>query len=317
MDLRRQVELAAERIRPYVRRTPVERSPVLAAAAGGDVWLKLENQQITGSFKLRGAINKLLSLAPAVRARGVVAASSGNHGLAVAHGAAVLGCPARIFVPDAASPAKVEAIRALGVEVRSEPGDPLRAEEAARRDAAARGATYVSPYNDPQVVAGQGTIGRELARQIDEPAAVYVALGGGGLAAGIGGYLRAVAPAIEIVACSPERSPVMARSLAAGEILDLPSRPTLSDGTAGGVEPGAITFELCRRAVDRCLEVTEEEIAAAMRLVIGRCHQLIEGAAGVAVAGFLADPKRPSGRAAIVLCGANAGLDALRRVLCD
>ncbi len=326
IDVASEVLAAEERIRPYVRETPVELSPVLGELGGARVWLKLENLQATGSFKLRGATSKLLSLGALERARGVVAASSGNHGLGVAHALRAAGGRGVVFVPEGASPTKVEAIRAYGrsgapVEVREVRGDPVRAERAARRWAEERGLVYVSPYNDPAVVGGQGTVGVELARQLGRIDAVFVALGGGGLISGVAGYLRSLGDAflgrgLEVVACSPENSPVMHESVRAGRILELDSAPTLSDGTAGGVEEGAITFELCRRLVDRFVLVSEEEIAAAMRLVIGRHHTLIEGAAGAAVAGYLKAKERYRGRnVVIVLCGANVSLETLRRVL--
>ena len=321
IDVAREVLAAEERIRPHVRETPVELSHVLGELGGARVWLKLENLQATGSFKLRGATSKLLSLGALERARGVVAASSGNHGLGVAHALRAAGGRGVVFVPEGASPTKVEAIRAYGVEVREVRGDPVRAERAARRWAEEEGLVYVSPYNDPAVVGGQGTVGVELARQLGRIDAVFVALGGGGLISGVAGYLRSLGETVlgrglEVVACSPESSPVMHESVRAGRILELDSAPTLSDGTAGGVEEGAITFELCRRLVDRFVLVSEEEIAAAMRLVIGRHHTLIEGAAGAAVAGYLKAKERYRGRnVAIVLCGANVSLETLRRVL--
>jgi threonine dehydratase len=175
---------------------------------------------------------------------------------------------------------------------------------------------YVSPYNDPRVVAGQGTVGLELDRQLGDCDRVYVAVGGGGLIGGIGAWLREQRPGIEIVACSPQRSPVMHASLAAGRIVELPAHDTLSDATAGGIEPGSVTFSLCQRVVDRSVVVGEAEIASALRLVLERHHTLIEGAAACAVAGYLGDRDRPRGdAAAIVLCGANIGLDTLRAVL--
>ncbi len=283
---------------------------------GGTVFLKLENLQITGSFKLRGAMNKLLSLGRSERRRGVAAASSGNHGAAVCHGARILDSRAVIFVPEDTSPAKVEAIRALGGEVRVEGADCVVAEAAARFYGHQHGLTYVSPYNDPQVIAGQGTVGLEMARQLEALDTVYVALGGGGLISGIAGYLKSLAPDLEVVACSPESSSVMADSVRAGRILDQDSKPTLSDGTAGGVEPGAITFELCREIIDESLLVSEEQIRHSVRLIIGRHHTLIEGAAGVAVAGYLANRDRFAEMdVAIVLCGANIDAAVLREIL--
>jgi threonine dehydratase len=310
------VPAAERRIRPHIRETPVERSPHLSEAGRADVWLKLENLQATGSFKLRGAMNKLLSLTPDERGRGIVTASSGNHGAAVACGLRVIGCRGVIYVPENCSPAKVANIRGYGAEIRTHATDSGVTEVHARRVAAENGQVYVSPYNDPVIVAGQGTVGLEIARQIPEVDVVYVALGGGGLISGIGGYLKSVRPGVAIVACSPENSAVMHHSVRAGRILAMESKPTLSDGTAGAVEEGAITLETCRRYVDRYILVTEEEIAAAMRLVIDRHHTLIEGAAGVAVAGYLKEAASVAGRtAAIVLCGANISRERLKEIL--
>ncbi len=320
IDVAQEVLAAEARIRPHIRETPVEESPVLGRTSGARVFLKLENFQLTGSFKLRGAMSKLLALTPEQRQRGVVAASSGNFGAAVAHGVRTLGIRGVVFVPEDASPAKVDAIRERGVEVHQEAGDCVLAEAQARRFGEEHGLTYLSPYNDPQVVGGQGTIGVELARQLEGVDAVYIALGGGGLISGIAGYLKSIDDSIEIVACSPIHSKVMHESVAAGRILDLESQPTLSDGTAGGVEPGAITLDLCQRLVDRYLLVSEDDIRNAMRLIIGHHHVMIEGAAGVAVAGFLQDAERlgeqlADRRVAIILCGANIALPTLREVL--
>ncbi len=316
IDVPKEVRDAEERIRPYVRETPVEESAELSRLTGARVVLKLENLQLTGSFKLRGAINKLLCLSAEERSRGVVAASSGNHGAAVAHGAKLVGTRVIVYVPETASPAKIAAIEALGAEVRRQPGDGVLAEIEARRFAGENDLTYLSPYNDASVVGGQGTVGVELARQLESIDAVYVALGGGGLISGIAGHLKSLDPEIEMVACSPENSPVMADSVRAGRILDQESEPTLSDGTAGGLEQDAITFELCRALVDRYLEVSEAEIRKAMRLVIGRHHTLIEGAAAVPVAALLKDKDRLASRdVAVVLCGANVSLETLRDVI--
>ena len=316
MQIRREVQAAARRIAGRVRTTPVERSRVLAPGGSGSVWLKLENLQLTGSFKLRGATYKILSLGEDARRRGVVAASSGNHGAAVACAAAASGCSALVFVAEGVASSKLAAMRSWGAEVRTHGDDCVLAELAARRHAAETGMTYISPYNDPVVIAGQGTLGAELAEQLPRLDAVFIALGGGGLIAGAGGYLKALRPDLRVIACSPERSPVMHASLEAGRIVEMESLPTLSDGTAGGVEPGAITFELCREIVDESLLVNEDEIRDAVRLIVGRHHTLIEGAAGVAVAGYLANRKRFADRdVAIVLCGANIDAEALREIL--
>lgn len=308
---------AADRnIRPHVRETPLDASHAFSRATGAEVYLKLENLQYTGSFKLRGAMNKLLSLTGAQRARGVVAASSGNHGAAVAYGCHALGVRGVVYVPRHASPVKVAAMQQYGVEVRFHGDDSLLSELEARRFAAGHDLAYISPYNDAVVIAGQGTLAAELGRQAEAFDAVFVSVGGGGLIGGIGAYLRAFSPRTRIVGCLPANSPVMAVSQEAGHIVDMPSLPTLSDGTAGGIEPDAITFDLCRQVVDEYVLVDEAEIAAAMRLIMETHHLLVEGAAGVAVVGLLRRQADWRGRrVAVVLCGANIGLGTLKTIL--
>ena len=316
MNLYTEITQAAERIGPYIRETPLIRSLWLGDDQDGGVFLKLENLQHTGSFKVRGALNKLLTLTPEQRGEGIVTASSGNHGAAVAYGLRLLGMRGLIVVPEHASPAKVDLIRRLGAEVRHYGDDALLAEKYARDYAAQQGLVYISPYNDPQVVAGQGTIGAELAQQLDQIDAVFVAVGGGGLIAGIAGYLKAVRPGVAVVGCLPERSPVMAESVRAGQIVEMETAPTLSDATAGGIEAEAITFDLCRALVDEYVLVDEAEIAAAIRSTIEAEHLLIEGAAGVAVAAY--HKRRASFRGqnvAVVLCGANISLQTLKALL--
>ena len=178
------------------------------------------------------------------------------------------------------------------------------------------GLAFVSPYNDLQVVGGQGTLGIELARQAPGLEVVFVALGGGGLISGIAAVLKSLNPNVQVVGCSPENSQVMIQSLHAGKILDLPSQPTLSDGTAGGVEPGSITFGLCQELVDDLITVSEDEIKAALLAFLDIHHMLIEGAAAVPLAALLKHKARFAGRqAAVVLCGANISLETLKSVL--
>jgi threonine dehydratase len=308
-------------LRPYVVETPLESSLTLGQLTQGRVFLKLENLQRTGSFKVRGALAKLRSLTPGQQRVGVVAASSGNHGAAVAYGLSQLGLAGQIWVPETVSPTKLAAIQRYGVAVRQVGDDALRTEVAARRHAEETGATYISPYNDAQVIAGQGSIGVEIARQLEglgaaPPDAVFVAVGGGGLIAGISAYLKSLYPGVNIIGCQPENSPVMARSIAAGHLLELESLPTLSDGTAGGIEAGAITFDLCRALVDEFVLVSETEIVEAMRLFLTTEHQLLEGAAGVAIAALLKQCDRLRHQTVVVvICGANISLPALKSIL--
>lgn len=322
VDLQRSCLAAAMRIRPHIRATPLEASPALSDIGSDNVYLKAENLQATGSFKVRGAFNKLLTLAPVELERGVVAASSGNHGAAVAYALRHLGAPGVIFVPEHAATSKVAAIRRLGAEICVHGNDSVVAEIEARQFAAEQGRIYISPYNDWEVIAGQGTIGLEIARALPAVQTVYVTVGGGGLASGIAASFKGnpgeqKRRRVRIVGCLPANSPVMLASMRAGRVVEMESLPTLSDGSAGGIEADAVTFGLCQQLIDDWIVVEEDEIAAAIRLMIENHHYLIEGAAGVAVAAYLKDPQRGQQRnVAIVLCGANLDLDVLQGVLC-
>lgn len=353
-DIAAAARAAAARVAPHVRATPLERSPWLSAAGRCDAFLKLESEQITGSFKARGAVNAVLSLPPEALARGLVTCSTGNHALAFVHAAAAAGGDALlarslVYLPRGASAAKVQKLRARGAVIVEHGDDCLDAELEARRVAEARGLRYVSPYNDAAVVAGQGTAAVELLRQLEEEAekegkaaavvagpgggssssssnggendaaelVVFVPVGGGGLIAGVASVLKdALGARVRVVGCQPAASDVMRRSVEAGEIVDAPSGETLSDATAGGIEPGALTLAPCVAAVDEWVCVSEQEIADAMLSVLHHHSKLIEGAAGCAVAAFWRQRRRLAGRRAVVLCcGGNVAAGALRRVL--
>jgi threonine dehydratase len=316
MEILGEVLHAEERIRPYIRETILEHSTYLSEVGGANVYCKLENLQYTGSFKARGAMNKLLSLTTEELMRGIATASTGNHGVAVARSVKALNASGIVFVTENVSPSKVQAIERLGAGVRYYGKDCAETEVYARRYAARNHMTYVPPYNDPKVIAGQGTIGIELARQLDQVDAVFVSLGGGGLISGIASYLKSVHPEVQIIGCSPENSQVMIQSLKAGRILDLPSLPTLSDATAGGVEAGSITFDLCCELVNDYVTVTEDEIKENLRLFMETHHMLIEGAAAVAVASYLKTRHQFAGNnVVIVICGANISPETLKEVL--
>jgi threonine dehydratase len=331
---------AYARIRPHVRCTPFEPSLALSRRLGGDVWLKGEHLQHTGSFKARGALHKVQCLTPAARAAGIVTASSGNHGAGVAWACHRAGASAVVHVPEQASPAKVAMIERYGAVVHRFGVDGLDAEVHARRSAEREGKTYISPYNDFDVVCGQGTIGVEMVEQLraargaDAPTrdpdraidaeidAVIVAVGGGGLIGGIAAYLKQVMPAVRVIGALPANSPVMAESVAAGALVERESFPTLSDGTAGGIEEGSITFPICQVLVDEWILVDEAAIAGAMRRFIEEHHQLVEGAAGVALAAAEQRAAMRRGaagatgeRIAVVLCGANISNARLVEVL--
>lgn len=308
------VQQAEARIRAFVRETPLEFSPSLS---GKDckVWLKLENYQHTGSFKVRGAFNKLLSLSAEEKSKGIVTASTGNHGAAVAYALKTLNHKGIIFVPEIASKAKVAKIQRLGAEVRYYGNDSVLTENYARQFATENNMTYVSPYNDEVVVAGQGTIAVEVERQLEPIDNILVALGGGGLISGIASYLKYVNPNVKVIACSPTNSAVMMESVRAGKILELPSLPTLSDATAGGVEANAITFDLCRDLIDDYVTATEDEIQTAWRDFLATHPMMIEGAAALVVACYQKIQTNLKGNTVLVLCGANVSLETLQEIV--
>jgi threonine dehydratase len=301
-----QVTEAAARIRPVVVETPIEQIEGLVPNIGAELFFKLENLQTTGSFKLRGASNKILSLAPDQAAQGVIAASNGNHGLGVAAAAKRAGITAEVYVSKHVSPSKVRRIEEYGAHIKRIGNDPLEAELAARAAAAEQGKVFISPYNDLQVMAGQGSIAVELLHQLPPLDALFVAVGGGGLIGGIGAYIKCASPQTEIVGCWPENSPVLYESIKAGRILEVAEQRTLSESTAGGLEPGSVTLEICSHVIDTSILVSETEILDAMRRVRSLKGWVIEGAAAVAVAAFMKYAEGYSGkRVAVVICGAN------------
>jgi threonine dehydratase len=303
-------------IRPQVPVTPLERSVGLSAALGCEVLLKCEHLQPTGSFKVRGAANKIRLLDAAARRAGVITASTGNHGQGVARAGALAGVAVTVYVAPDAAPEKLAAIRALGADVVVVDGLPIDAELQAREQAEIQGKTYVSPYNDLDVVAGQGTVGVEIAREAPDLDAVFVAVGGGGLIAGIGSALRRQSPRTQIVGVWPENSPCLLRALEAGEVVDTPEQPTLSDATAGAVEPGSVTLPICLEVIRERLTVSEREIARALQRVAESDRWIVEGAAGVALAGLLQTAERwRGGRVAAVLCGRNIALTKFIKAL--
>ncbi|WP_395681587.1 threonine/serine dehydratase [Inquilinus sp.] len=309
--------MAAHRaIRPQVPVTPLERSAVLSAELGCEVLLKAEHLQPSGAFKLRGATNKISTLSEAERRRGVTTASTGNHGMAVARAGVLAGTAVRVHVAAGTARTKTDAILALGAELVVIDGPPIEAEASARRDAAASGRTYVPPYNDPDVMAGQGTVGVELMEQAPDLDAVFIAVGGGGLIGGTGTAIKRIRPQTRVVGVWAENSPVMLRALEAGAIVDVEESETLSDGTAGAVEAGSITFPVCQSVIDERVLVSEAEIARAMRRIAEAEHWIVEGAAGVALAGLVRQAEAWRGRkVAVVLCGRNIALDTFLQAI--
>jgi len=296
----------AERIlRPVVCHTPLTLSRQLSHLNSGSVYLKCEHLQHTGSFKFRGAYHKMNCLQQQGVTK-VITASTGNHGQGVALAAQKLGVHATVYVPHDASPLKVDNIRYFGADIETVEGDALAAERKARHVSEQQGVPFISPYNDMDVMAGQGSIAVELLADQPDLDAVFVSVGGGGLIAGIASYLKVHAPNVQVVGCWPEHAPAMYRCMQAGEVIEVPEQPTLSDGTAGGVEPGAVTLAPCMQGIDQSVLVSEREIQHAMRDMAEQERWIIEGAAGVAVAAFQQVAAQYQGKTvAIVLCGRN------------
>jgi threonine dehydratase len=303
-------------LRPQVPVSPLQPSVPLSAELGCSVLLKNEHLQPGGSFKIRGATNKIRLLDATARRVGVTTASTGNHGQAVARAALLLGVPVTVYVAASTSRAKLDAIKALGAQLALVDGPPIEAELLARRQAAEQGKVYISPYNDLDVVAGQGTLGMELLEQAPDLDAVFISVGGGGLISGVGTALKKLSPQIRIVGVWPENSPCMLRAMEAGRIVDVQEKETLSDGTAGAIEPGSVTLPVCSEVIDETVTVTETEIARAMRSVAAAEHWIVEGSAGVALAGLVKRAESFQGRkVAAVLCGRNIALETFLQAM--
>ena len=301
-------ERVAPKLREHLPLTPFVRFDAFSDELGADVLVKCEHLQRTGSFKARGAMSKILTLTDEQRQAGVVTASTGNHGLGVGNALATLGGHGIVYLPENASQSKVAALRRLGLELRAEGNDSGVLEPKARAYAAEHDLTYVPPYNDPDIIAGQGTVAVEILEQLGGAPldAVVVAVGGGGLISGVASVLKKHLPGIRVYGASPVRDDAMAASVRAGRIVQVDAKETLSDGTAGSVEPGSITFDLCRELVDDWVLVSEDAISAALRLVIDTEHQLIEGSAAMAFAAVRDRRTELEGkRVAVVSCGGN------------
>lgn len=316
MSLTNEIKKAEARIRSHILKTPLLESLYLSKGAQARVYLKLENEQHTGSFKIRGATNKILSLTEVEKEHGVVTASTGNHGQALARALQNTDIKGIVYVPKNADESKVAAIRQYGIIIKPHGTNSLATEMHAKKVAEEQNMVWVSPYNDPLIIAGQGTVGVELAEQLAYIDAVFVTVGGGGLIAGIGTYLKSVNAKTRIIGCMPENSPEMYHIIKTGKYVEPMDNNTLSDGSAGGVEEGAITCNICRDVVDDFILVSEDEIRRAIKLMIDVHHKIIEGAAGVALAAFLQQQQKYVDKTvAIVLCGGNIDSRKLKAIL--
>ena len=306
------------RVYDVARETPLERAPKLSSRLGCEVWLKREDLQPVFSFKLRGAYNKLTSLAPEERSRGVIASSAGNHAQGVALAARRLRVQALIVMPETAPRIKVDAVERLGAEVLLAGSSYDEAKERAEALAAERGMVLIPPYDDEHVIAGQGTVGMEIVRQQGEPFdAIFVSVGGGGLIAGIAAYIKALWPETRIVGVEPQETPTLHAALAAGERVVLESVGIFADGVAVK-QIGAEPFRIARACVDEVVLVSTDEICAAIKDIFEDTRSIAEPAGALAVAGLKRYVEREGDadghRFAAVVSGANVNFDRLRHI---
>jgi len=316
VDFEAAVREADGRIASDIRRTALEYSGPLSRETGVRVYVKWECDQTTGSFKLRGALNKLRSLSDADRDRGVVSASTGNHGLAISHASRLEGIGLKLFLPTTVAEVKRKRIEDLGVDIEVRGASCDKAESIAREFAGRTGRVFVSPYNDWDIVFGAGTVGLELAADTACFHDVLVPVGGGGLIAGIAGFLKSARPGTRIIGVEPETSAFMAASIAAGRLVEIDETETIADAVAGGIEPGAITFPLCRDLLDFIEEVPESLISRAMALVHEHHGRMVEGAGALPLAALLHSPAKWQDRTVVmVVSGGNVSPERFRAIV--
>lgn len=308
------VRQAAETIAGFVRRTPLLPAEGWPELAGAAVYLKLENLQETGAFKIRGAFNRLARLDSAGRRRGVVCASAGNHAQGVALAGARLHIPVTVLMPETAPVTKVAATRRHGAQVTLWGQGYEQAYERALQVAAEHGLAFIHPFDDPWVVAGQGTIGLEILQQLPDVDTVVVPVGGGGLIAGIAVAIKEQRPSVRVVGVQAEKAPAMARSFAQGKRQAVERGRTIADGLAVKV-PGELTFHIIQRYVDAMVTVREDGIARAILLLLERAKLVAEGAGAAALAALLEGKVAHAGRVVVIVSGGNIDVHLLARII--
>ncbi len=309
---------AHELMKPHVLRTPLYFSKSLSELNEGEVYLKLESEQYTGSFKARGSYNAIAKQI-SQGDRHFITASTGNHAQGFARALEILGGEGAIYVPENTATSKLEAIRKYNIEIVTYGRSPLEAENRGRTVAERNGSCWVSPYNHPFVIAGQGTLAKEITEDFPEVEVAIGCVGGGGMMSGVGSWCKNFNNDIQVVGALPENSPEMKLSVEAGHIviIDQP-KDTLSDGSAGGLEEGSITFDICRQVIDKYLTVTENDIRKGIRWMAKNHHKMIEGAAAVALMAFINNASSFRGKkVAIVICGANIDTDKYAKIILD
>lgn len=307
---------ARARLAGRIEPTPTVLSPSLSAVTGVPVHLKLEHRQTTGSFKLRGATNAVAMLSDAEKRRGVVAVSTGNHGRALAHAARLEGMRATICMSRLVPANKIEEIERLGADIRIVGDSQDEAEDEVARLVAQAGMTVVPPFDHPGVIAGQGTLGLEIAEVVSDVATVLVPLSGGGLAAGVAVAVKAARPAARVVGVSMARGAAMKASLDAGRPVQVREEPSLADSLGGGIGlDNRLTFALCRDLLDEVILLSEAEIAAGIVHAYAEEREIVEGAAAVGIAALIAGRVRPHGPTVAILSGRNIDMDLHRRIV--
>ena len=316
LDVPQLVREANERCRDHLLPTPLEHSMYLSDKIEGEVWLKLDSMQRTSSFKFRGAINKILSLTEAELDRGIVSASTGNYALAVAEAMRIRNRRATIYVAKDIEPSRLGLLRSHGLDLVIHGEVAWDAEKEARRVGDEEDKIYVSPYNDPIVVGGQGTCGYEISQQLPDLDSAFLACGGGGLLTGSAGWLKSHNSNVEAFGVSPANSPVMYESMRTNKMVEMDTQPTLADTCAGGIDLDSITLDLCRRYVDEIVLLTEKEIEASIRLLFEQHRLVTEGSGALSIGGLLKRKERFKGKKVVaVVCGRNVNLEVFKKII--
>jgi threonine dehydratase len=304
---------ARSRIHHHLYQSPLIPARQIGCDREAKVLFKAENFQLTGSFKLRGALSKLSS--PTAQGR-LITASSGNHGIGAAYASKVLSKDLTIVLPETVIRAKLEKIKSYGVDVILHGAETGQAEQHAQQLAISESYTYISPYNDADIIAGQGTIGLEILEQLDEIDNVFIAMGGGGLLCGIGSVLKAFCPRTKVYGVSAINSKSLAASIAAGRVVETNHFPTLAEAVAGGIDEDTITLSLASSVVDHVLECDEAEILRSIRALATQENMIVEGSAALALAGYNKVAEKLTGQTSvIILCGGNVDHDFISKVV--
>jgi len=310
------VKNANHKIRQHIKKTPLKRSHFFSSLCGGNIYLKLENHQITASFKIRGALNKMLRLTEEDKAKGVITASAGNHAQAVAICAEKLDLNAKIVVPKTTPRKKIDKIKKHDVELMLYGETYDEAEQKAISLAKEENRTYISPYNDKLIIAGQGTIALEILENLPEVDVILVPVGGGGLISGIGTVIKNKNPAIKLIGVQSDASPVMYESLKAGEIVDVTIKDSIADGLSGGIEKGSVTFEMVQKYVDEIILAKENTIRKAIKLLWKNEKEISEGAGAVGLAAILDNKERFKDKTTVVvISGGNIDDDIFQKII--